>query len=419
MKVKMISLLLMLFIGTYLVPQKIDAQSSVSFQVFYDDLSPYGTWVDNPQYGYVWVPNVSPIFSPYATNGYWIYTDAGWTWYSNYPWGWAPFHYGRWYNDITYGPVWVPGYEWGPGWVSWRSSASYYGWAPMGPGVTMGMAYGSGYYDTYNSYTFVRCGNMGRTNINNYYVTNNTTIVNNTTVINNNHTDKLRNVTYSAGPQRTEVEKRAGKTFAPVAIRESNKPGQRISNNQLQLYRPDIKQNGSAGVKPVPGKVVDLKEVKTSAQRKSEMPVQKPNQPILQKTSPAKRTVQPNQPQRIKQPNEHKQKPSQENSAPVTKPQNNVRPTPQPQQKREPSHQGANQPRPVNPPQQMEERKEPQRNAVPTQQEHIQPQQNRQQMQPSEPRQNNPPHNTGGENTDQPPQQRENIPNNNENGRPH
>ena len=28
---------------------------SVSFQTFYDDLSPYGEWVNDGSYGYVWV----------------------------------------------------------------------------------------------------------------------------------------------------------------------------------------------------------------------------------------------------------------------------------------------------------------------------------------------------------------------------
>jgi hypothetical protein len=90
--------------GISFVPEKASAQASVSFQLFYDDLSPYGYWVDNPNYGYVWVPNVSPGFSPYGTNGHWVFTDYGWTWVSDYAWGWAPFHYGRWYSDPMYGP---------------------------------------------------------------------------------------------------------------------------------------------------------------------------------------------------------------------------------------------------------------------------------------------------------------------------
>jgi hypothetical protein len=40
----------------------------VSYQSFYDQLSPYGNWVNYPGYGYVWSPNAGPDFQPYATN---------------------------------------------------------------------------------------------------------------------------------------------------------------------------------------------------------------------------------------------------------------------------------------------------------------------------------------------------------------
>ena len=102
-----------------------------SYQSFYDALSPYGQWIDNPQYGYVWMPNVGPDFKPYSSNGNWVYTDGGWTWASNYPWGWATFHYGRWFFEEGYGWMWIPGNEWAPAWVSWRQSPQYYGWAPL------------------------------------------------------------------------------------------------------------------------------------------------------------------------------------------------------------------------------------------------------------------------------------------------
>ena len=44
----------------------------VSYQSFYDDLAPYGTWVNYPGYGYVWMPNAGPDFMPYNTNGNWM-----------------------------------------------------------------------------------------------------------------------------------------------------------------------------------------------------------------------------------------------------------------------------------------------------------------------------------------------------------
>lgn len=106
----------------------------VSFQVFYDELSPYGDWINDPRHGYIWLPYVDRDFHPYGSNGHWAMTEYGNTWVSYYDWGWAPFHYGRWLYDDYYGWAWVPGYEWGPAWVNWRTGGGYYGWAPLGPG---------------------------------------------------------------------------------------------------------------------------------------------------------------------------------------------------------------------------------------------------------------------------------------------
>ncbi len=52
-----------------MTPQKAAAQVSINFQLFYDDLSPYGDWIDTPEYGYAWIPDVSSGFIPYRTNG--------------------------------------------------------------------------------------------------------------------------------------------------------------------------------------------------------------------------------------------------------------------------------------------------------------------------------------------------------------
>src|SRR3981189_903571 len=108
----------------------------VTYQNFYDQLSPYGQWIDDPNYGYVWLPEAGPDFKPYATNGHWVYTEEGWTWASDYPWGWAAFHYGRWFYQDGYGWMWIPGQEWAPAWVSWRNRSDYYGWGPLGPKIT-------------------------------------------------------------------------------------------------------------------------------------------------------------------------------------------------------------------------------------------------------------------------------------------
>ena len=53
-----------------------------SVDVFYDQLSPYGTWYDDPTYGWVFTPSDNG-YVPY-TNGRWTNTDYGFTWVSRW-----------------------------------------------------------------------------------------------------------------------------------------------------------------------------------------------------------------------------------------------------------------------------------------------------------------------------------------------
>lgn len=110
-----------------------------TFDYFQAHLAPYGQWVDVPGIGAAWIPaeaNV-PGWRPYMDAGHWEYTDDGWYWQSDYPWGDIGFHYGRWVvNDFTGGRwAWVPGYDWAPSWVSWREGDGGMGWAPLPWGV--------------------------------------------------------------------------------------------------------------------------------------------------------------------------------------------------------------------------------------------------------------------------------------------
>jgi hypothetical protein len=108
-------------------------RADVSVNFFYDNLNG-GSWYQVADYGYVWQPDAatSADWRPY-TDGYWAYTDVGWTWVSYEDFGWATYHYGRWVRLEDYGWCWVPGYEWGPAWVSWRTGGNYVGWAPLPP----------------------------------------------------------------------------------------------------------------------------------------------------------------------------------------------------------------------------------------------------------------------------------------------
>lgn len=103
---------------------------------FQSQLAPYGNWETVPGYGLCWQPAVNPGWRPYYDGGNWTYSDDGWYWQSDYPWGDIAFHYGRWAYTAT-GWVWVPGYDYAPAWVVWRHNDAdgYVGWAPLPPGA--------------------------------------------------------------------------------------------------------------------------------------------------------------------------------------------------------------------------------------------------------------------------------------------
>lgn len=109
--------------------------ADVSIDFFYDNLGDGGSWVEVADYGYCWQPTVAvsnTSWRPYA-DGYWAYTDVGWTWVSYEDFGWATYHYGRWTRLRDRGWFWVPDREWAPAWVSWRTGGDYVGWAPLPP----------------------------------------------------------------------------------------------------------------------------------------------------------------------------------------------------------------------------------------------------------------------------------------------
>jgi hypothetical protein len=157
--------------------------------VGYEDLDEYGTWKDTGEYGNVWVPrDVGADWAPYR-DGHWVWVDPwGWTWVDDEPWGYAPFHYGRWvYYDNFWGwapgPVYVRPYyapalvAWfgGPGWgvsVGFGGGFGGYGWCPLGFGEPFVPWYGvsRGYFNQVNI-TNTHITNVNITNIyNNTYI---------------------------------------------------------------------------------------------------------------------------------------------------------------------------------------------------------------------------------------------------------
>lgn len=196
--------------------------ANVSVSVFYDALEPHGEWFDTADYGYVWHPRgVDENWRPY-TEGNWAYTDAGWTWVSEEPFGWATYHYGRWVQIERVGWTWVPDREWGPAWVSWRRNDRHVGWAPLPPEARFEARVGfSGWVDSYydigpTNYSFVTVRDFGAPRLRTVILQprENITIIRETRNITN--ITYVNNVVFNEGPQYD------------VVVRESAQPIRRL-----------------------------------------------------------------------------------------------------------------------------------------------------------------------------------------------
>lgn len=283
----------------------------VSFSVFYDELSPYGAWVEDPVHGYVWVPDMGTGFHPYHTNGHWVLTEYGNTWVSFYDWGWAPFHYGRWMYDAFYGWVWVPGYEWGPAWVYWRYGGGYYGWAPLSPGYAVTVSFGA-YNCPMDWWMFIPHNHLYRRNITHYVRDRrqNINIYNQTTVINNTYINRTRNTTYITGPTRENYRQVSGRDVTVHRVNDvATRQPTTTRDNTVNIYRPEIDKTRGA----VPANVIrstqPLREpapVNTNENRQAPFyneiektrPVRQTPQPAPQRTEPVQRVPQPGEPVR-------------------------------------------------------------------------------------------------------------------------
>ncbi|RYY20835.1 MAG: hypothetical protein EOP41_08740, partial [Sphingobacteriaceae bacterium] len=231
--------------------------TTVSIQTFYDELEPYGQWIDDPEHGYVWAPDAGPDFKPYATNGHWAATEYGNTWVSDYNWGWAAFHYGRWRFADDYGWEWIPGTEWAPAWVNWRTGDDYYGWAPLEPGIDIDISFGSNYYEPDNYWVFAPRRYVYEPNIYRYYVPagRNYSIIRNTIIINNVYNNNSRR--YVFGPRPDDVRRYTNVPVNIYNISDSRRPGgARIRNNTINIYRPQFAFNNN-GNRPEPNRVIN------------------------------------------------------------------------------------------------------------------------------------------------------------------
>jgi len=223
------------------------ARAEVSFQFFYDALSPHGHWLQVADYGYCWRPEeVDADWAPYS-DGYWTYTDAGWTWVSYEDWGGITYHYGRWTQVEDEGWCWVPGHEWGPAWVSWRNSDDYVGWAPLPPeahwqpavgfSVWVDHSYdiGPGYYNFCHAYDFgaplLRPCIVPRSQ--------NVAIINKTVNITNITYNNVSKVVYNGGPNFAAMNRRSRRPIPALKLVQHS--------NVDDLRNPRDRRGGRAG----------------------------------------------------------------------------------------------------------------------------------------------------------------------------
>jgi hypothetical protein len=257
-------------------------EAAINISFFYEALSPYGSWmqVDGEPY---WQPAAVVLDSgwrPYCQRGHWVNTDCGWAWYSDYSWGWAPFHYGRWRHDDRHGWIWAPDTVWAPAWVSWREHAGVIGWAPLPPEARY--APGAGF--TYNGrapamgfefglqpghYTFVRTEHFSgpglarhilpATQVMQFYA--------NTTIIPNNYAYN-HNLIINRGPPVTQITAVTHREIPMLSIVDQDiRPGQPIRGNVVTADRFEVFRPRVAPTAPAAPPVVVARQQAEAARR--------------------------------------------------------------------------------------------------------------------------------------------------------
>ena len=224
---------------------------------FYSSLAPYGSWMNVSDLGWCWQPQVAVYRSdwrPYGDRGRWLYSDVGWYWQSDYSWGWAPFHYGRWTQHHRIGWVWTPDTVWGPAWVTWRYTDGYCGWAPLphhavfepgiglffrGSHVSIGFDFGL----SWNHFTFIGSDRFCDSNPRAHYLPASRVenIYQQTTVI-NNYNITSNNTVINNGIPASQIPAVARQEVRKVSVREMSPA------NQTQVAPDRVQQSGATPV---------------------------------------------------------------------------------------------------------------------------------------------------------------------------
>ncbi len=260
----------------------------------YQDLDAYGHWVQAPTYGAVWVPNSVPAgWAPYRF-GHWAWIAPwGWTWVDDAPWGFAPFHYGRWVSygggwgwaPGPYGGYWNPYYA--PALVGWIGGPGFgigfgfgggwgfgigvgFGWYPLGWGAPFYPRYcGWGYGGWYRGGGYVTSAYFRNVNITNTHITNINNITNNyyhNNLGNARNTDAvMRNGVTSASRSAFTSGAAVNKVGGAVPASAIGK-GQLMSSANVNPTRSSVLGGQTPRTSGVPSAAASSRSVVTRAQ---------------------------------------------------------------------------------------------------------------------------------------------------------
>jgi hypothetical protein len=188
-----------------------------------EDLASYGDWESSGDYGPVWYPSgVAVDWQPYRY-GHWTWIAPwGWTWVEAEPWGFAPFHYGRW-NRFGDRWGWIPGPVfvrpiYSPALVVFLGGGGFgavlTGWFPLGPGEV--------YTPWYHASTLY----LNRVNVSNIYNRNQREV-------RNNYNQRTTNVYVNGNEDNRQY---ANRGVATVAMQQSNMAaGRRADQSNIRL----------------------------------------------------------------------------------------------------------------------------------------------------------------------------------------
>ena len=248
------------------------------FGFFYSNLSPHGEWIEFNGGVHVWRPfNLPRQWRPYSL-GRWEWTNEGWYWISDEPFGWIVYHYGRWFYDDFYGWVWMPDDVWAPSWVEWRSNDDCIGWAPLPPyaifDFSLGLHYSQHWRAPEHYWSFVRYDRFSHNFRQDDFLSKNDVhrVFGNTRAAERFEIEHDHVINRGIAPD--EISRRGNIRIEQRMISERQVPGEqyaRLQESRIEVYRPSmsalhqqiITPNFHRGERPLSGDFQNVPRMQT------------------------------------------------------------------------------------------------------------------------------------------------------------